>query len=1066
MPHTRKRFRIEGQVIDRETSKGVADLLVEIWDNDFFYDDLVGKTETDESGKFEMEFDESYFREIFFDRLPDLYFKIFCDDMLIADTTHQTIWNVKPGTTRVKLKVEVPERKRPTKVECPCRNIYLKIEKIPAYSPAEPSAEEHGIYRKDCFRNEGHENGLLPDNQVELLRLDAVVYREYTDDTYLTLVDTPLIDADVTEPHAEFRVPGTVIYTRPGERLCIHVKNCDDAPHSLHVHGLAYGVDSDGAWPLGVNSTDGRRSDEILPGDSWTYEFEVRDDMIGAWPFHDHHRKTRGFVNRGLFGGIVVRDPNKPCPDYEVPFFLHRMAGSRTTSAFDSGTLTSGSTFMYTFPLAGTFTYFCRFHNGMVGTVIVANGEPANESVNIVAGAFDPPTIRIRPGGTVTWTNSDTDDHTVTEQSGAGGQESFAINGRVYAGNTPIIEVESGKRIRWYVFNLDFGMDWHNFHTHAQRWKWADEYVDTRSLGPAESFVADTIAPEVLLPPCNKPRKGEKLKKYKLCANYPVHCHVEPHMMQGMIALVRAKQVMQLSNSQLKALGFDLPDPCKPHECPEIDVDRGKKAGTGEWSPLPDSPIFVVHAAVLNSGKVLLFSGKAEIYSPPATNFYPLESRLWNPETNTFSTQAVTENLFCSGHTFLADGNLLVGGGDRPTSGMDRIDSTHIFESVAETWNKLPASSDMQYPRWYPTLLTMSDGRILAASGAGSAARNGANKMEIFDPDPAALNWTEVAGGDKPFNGYYPSLHLLPSGHIFHSRTSWGFHPGTQAAYFTFSGTNSGFWTTAAAMEFPDRQEGFSLLLIDDSAASTTAKIYVIGGGQSGVKNPQSGEMIDVTNPTTNPPWQRIADMNYQRTNVNCVILPDGTILAIGGRRAGKFASDPQPVLAAEVYNPTDNSWAEGSAMQYPRQYHSIAVLLPDGRVLTAGGVHPFMGNPFQVPERDQRFMEVYSPPYLSKGPQPTITSAPATISYGTSFVIDSPDSSDINSVVLLRPMSVTHQTDAGQRYIKMEISGIIASNITAQAPANGNIAPPGDYMLFIVDSSGIPSVARFVRIA
>jgi FtsP/CotA-like multicopper oxidase with cupredoxin domain len=83
-------------------------------------------------------------------------------------------------------------------------------------------------------------------------------------------------------------VPGTVVYAHPGDRLFIHVLNSDTDPHSFHLHGLSYGIDSDGAWPFGIEASDHRRSDEICPGETWTYTFDITDEMAGAWPFHDH----------------------------------------------------------------------------------------------------------------------------------------------------------------------------------------------------------------------------------------------------------------------------------------------------------------------------------------------------------------------------------------------------------------------------------------------------------------------------------------------------------------------------------------------------------------------------------------------------------------------------------------------------------------------------------------------------------------------------------------------------------------------------------------------------------
>ncbi len=166
-------------------------------------------------------------------------------------------------------------------------------------------------------------------------------------------------------------------------------------------------------------------------------------------------------------------------------------------------------------------------------------------------------------------------------------------------------------------------------------------------------------------------------------------------------------------------------------------------------------------------------------------------------------------------------------------------------------------------------------------------------------------------------------------------------------------------------------------------------------------------------------------------------------------------------MLEPEIYDPRADTWTPVAPMAFPRQYHSIAVLLPDGRVLTAGGIDPSPG----VTERDQRAMEVFSPAYLSRGPRPVITNAPANVAYGADFDIDSPDADDIDSVVFLRPCSMTHHTDAGQRVVRLEIRSRDPGTLTLGAPANGNVAPPGYYMLFIVSATGVPSEAHFVRI-
>src|SRR5438445_3607131 len=203
------------------------------------------------------------------------------------------------------------------------RDVYLKIETISGYSPVEP--DDHVSppiqYRRDCMRNDGHDDATIPDDEVAARRLTALIYREYLDSQYLIPKPDKLVAADVNEPAFTRRVPGTVIYARPGDWLRIHVKNGDGRPHSFHVHGVRYGIDSDGSWPFGTESTDGRRSDEICPGQTWIYTYDVTEEMIGAWPFHDHCRNIGMKVNRGLFGGIVVlvredcdRFPRSPLP--------------------------------------------------------------------------------------------------------------------------------------------------------------------------------------------------------------------------------------------------------------------------------------------------------------------------------------------------------------------------------------------------------------------------------------------------------------------------------------------------------------------------------------------------------------------------------------------------------------------------------------------------------------------------------------------------------------------------------------------------------------------------------
>ena len=404
----------------------------------------------------------------------------------------------------------------------PTRNIYLKIEQVFNYSTVEPELKvmPPHQYRRDCMRNPGHDDTVIPAAEVEARRLNALVYREYLDPGYLIPKPDKLVPADINEPVFSRRVPSALIYTHPGERLKIHVLNGDSAVHSFHVHGLRYGIEADGAWPLGTQSVDGRRSDEICPNQSWTYTFDVTDHMVGAWPFHDHSRFLRASINRGLFGGIVVRPPEhhhdrhpdvelpdelekllkegrklsdvdadalfesmvewahmehvhpRPHPNavLEVPLFFHFMEGSTGAPAFDSGNIAPGGTFEVPFGAAATFGYHCSIHPFMKGTINVVAGAAALATVEIKPAnplatppldmRFEPAIVPVAPGGKVHWTNvNPVTTHTVTEDGGAG-NASYCFNGRSFVGNTPTILAHPGQRIRWYVFNLDLGEVW------------------------------------------------------------------------------------------------------------------------------------------------------------------------------------------------------------------------------------------------------------------------------------------------------------------------------------------------------------------------------------------------------------------------------------------------------------------------------------------------------------------------------------------------------------------------------------------------------------------------------
>ena len=219
--------------------------------------------------------------------------------------------------------------------------------------------------------------------------------------------------------------------------------------------------------------------------------------------------------------------------------------------------------------------------------------------------------------------------------------------------------------------------------------------------------------------------------------------------------------------------------------------------------------------------------------------------------------------------------------------------------------------------------------------------------------------------------------------------------------------------------------------------------------------------------------------MNFPRRQHNGTILPDGTVLVTGGTRGGGAPGtaeafndlDPgQPVHIAELWDPKTGQWTMLAAENTDRCYHSTAVLLPDGTVLSAGGGEFILneGTPQQVannPQDTHYDAQVFSPPYLFKGPQPQITSAPDSVNYGGTFEIGTAQPEQIATISLIRLSSVTHSFNAGQRinFLPAQIAG---GTLTATAPPNANVCPPGHYMLFIVNLQGVPSVAKIIQVS
>lgn len=440
----------------------------------------------------------------------------------------------------------------------------------------------------------------------------------------------------------------------------------------------------------------------------------------------------------------------------------------------------------------------------------------------------------------------------------------------------------------------------------------------------------------------------------------------------------------------------------------------------GDWSDPFPLPLIAIHQAMLPTGKILLFSAEHGVpgihgwlLDPDTlqlTNIQPPDG--WNPD--------------CAGHSFLSDGRLLVAGGTlafNPTRGPSLA---YLFDPYVEQWVQI---EDMDKGRWYPTNITLPDGRVVTMSGLNDTNGSINPDVEIWDPN-GTNNWEIV---DQHVVPYYPYLHVMSNGLVFRSG------PDQQTETFN---PQSAAWTPVASTNFPGRYEAPSVLL-----PPTLDRVMVIGGFTGSGNPTHSAEIIDFFQAT--PSWQPTTLMAFSRMEHNAVLLPNAKVLVLGGQ--GNGVNPAIPVLTPEIYDPVTGTWDSVAPHQVPRMYHSTALLLPDGRVCLAGGDFQPSG-------------EMYSPAYLFRGLRPVILSAPAAIAYGSAFDLDFTSSTQPNVIALIAYSSVTHSVNMGQRYVRL-VEGVTAGSTSVAAPPNSNLAPPGFYMLFVVDGDGIPSVSARVRV-
>ncbi|MGW3685572.1 galactose oxidase-like domain-containing protein [Streptomyces sp. NPDC005125] len=595
------------------------------------------------------------------------------------------------------------------------------------------------------------------------------------------------------------------------------------------------------------------------------------------------------------------------------------------------------------------------------------------------------------------------------------------------------------------------------------------------------------------------------------------------------------------------------------------------KAANGHWDFL-DVPsefrINTIHAALLHTGKVLLVAGSGN--NQKNFDAKSFRSVLWDPGANTFKNIPTPKDMFCSGHTQLPDGKLLIAGGtkryeklegdvtkagglmivhnenpDKPitlpagtrftgkgnrktfvskdpvlvekatkvfdkrtgaflrndpglgriyvesqqagteyetgtqdnyrVSGLSNSDTRNVygiaqklaldkkdFQGIRETYEFDPVAEKyitvdpMNEARWYPTLTTLEDGKVLALSGLDEIGQIVPGKDEIYDPKTRKWAYTGIV---RKFPTY-PAVFLLDDGKLFYSGSNAGYGPAD-------TGRDPGIWDLATnrfkkipGLSDADEMETSATVRLPPAQDE---KFMVIGGGGVGEseRSSEKSRLIDLKD--SDPKFKDGASLDEGTRYPSASLLPDDSVLVTAGSDdyRGRGGSD---ILQARLYDAKTDSYKRVADPAVGRNYHSGSVLLPDGRVMIFGSDSLYADRADSRPGIFEQRIEIYTPPYLYRDSRPELTAGPKNMRRGGTGMFTTSQGSTITSAKLMRPSAVTHVTDTDQRSVELGLRRT-AGGISVTVPKNRALVPSGWYMLFVTDAKGTPSEGKWVEI-
>ncbi len=480
----------------------------------------------------------------------------------------------------------------------------------------------------------------------------------------------------------------------------------------------------------------------------------------------------------------------------------------------------------------------------------------------------------------------------------------------------------------------------------------------------------------------------------------------------------------------------------------EIDVlsTAVPAAGTGRWSAPVNLPLVPAAAAVLPTGRVLTWSSyRGDVFGYGESG--QTETALFDPVTGAVSARTVSEtghDMFCPGIAFLPDGRLLVQGGSSD-------DKTSLYDAGTESWSSgLP----MAVPRGYQSAATLGNGKVFVLGGSwddgvtASTSKNG----ELWTPTGTRVlpgaPVAPVVTADRA-GTYRADNHAW----LFAWTGNRVFHAGPSRAVGWYGTDGDGSWTRTGTRGTQDTMNGAA-------AMYDTGKILTVGGAPdySDAVATDAAHLIDLT-AGPEPTITTLPRMHSARSFASSVVLPDGTVLVVGGQAYAKIFTDATAAMRPELFDPATRTFTELAPMAIPRTYHSFAVLLPDARVLVGGG--GLCGDC----DTNHPDVQVFTPPALDghEATRPVVTGAPTVAAVGQSISVttDRP----VSSYALIRRSTSTHSVDTDQRRVSLPVLARAGTTSTLQLPADPGVLVPGAWMLFALDAQGVPSVAASVRV-